>query len=64
MISFPCLETKRLLLRQATLEDVEAMFALFSDPKVTRFHDLDTFTHLDEADLVIERRAKGFNGAE
>ena len=60
MTSFPCLETKRLLLRQATLEDVEAMFALFSDSKVTQFHDLDTFTHLDEAIKVIERRAKGF----
>ncbi len=60
LTSFPCLETKRLWLRQATQEDVEAMFALFSDLKVTQFHDLDTFAHFDEANKVIERRAKGF----
>ncbi len=60
LTSFPYLETRRLLLRQATQEDVEAIFAVFSEPKVTQFHDLDTFTHLDEASKVIERRAKGF----
>ena len=58
--SFPRLETKRLLLRQTTQEDVEDVFAVFCDFKVTRFHDLDTLTHLDEASMVIERRAKGF----
>ena len=59
-IPFPCLETERLWLRQATQDDAEAIFAVFSDPKVTQFHDLDTFTHLDEAMKVINRRAKGF----
>ena len=57
---FPCLETERLWLRQATQDDAEAIFAVFSDPKVTQFHDLDTFTHLDEAMRVIDRRVKGF----
>jgi RimJ/RimL family protein N-acetyltransferase len=57
---FPDLETQRLWLRQATQEDAEAVFAVFSDPKVTRFHDLDTFTHLDEAIGVIERWVRGF----
>lgn len=57
---FPDLETKRLWLRQATLKDIEAVFAVFSDPKVTQFHDLYTFTHLDEATGVIERWAMGF----
>lgn len=58
--AFPQLETKRLLLRQATQADAAAIFAIFSDPKVTRFHDLDTFTQVDQAVAVIERRAKGF----
>ena len=62
--SFPCLETKRLLLRQTTKEDVEAVFAVFSDPKVTQFHNLDTFSHLDEASQVIERRTKGFKNGK
>ena len=57
---FPDLETKRLWLRQATQGDTEAVFAVFSDSKVTRFHDLDTFTHLDEAIGVIERWVRSF----
>ncbi|MEM1293403.1 MAG: GNAT family N-acetyltransferase, partial [Cyanobacteria bacterium P01_H01_bin.162] len=59
-ISFPGLETKRLQLRQATEEDATAIFTVFSDPKVTQFHDLDTFSRLDEAIGVIKRRANGF----
>lgn len=60
MTCFPKLETQRLWLRQAIEEDAEAVFAVFSDLKVTQFHDLDTFTHLNQAIEVIERRAKGF----
>ena len=60
LTSFPNLETDRLWLRQATQEDVEAVFAVFSDPDVTQFHDLNTFTRLNEAVEVIERRTKGF----
>ncbi|MDZ8087838.1 MAG: GNAT family protein [Nostoc sp. DedQUE12b] len=58
--SFPELETERLLLRETTLQDTEAIFAVFSDPGVTKFHDLDTFTSIKEAIAVIERRAKRF----
>ncbi|MEM8673085.1 MAG: GNAT family N-acetyltransferase [Cyanobacteria bacterium P01_G01_bin.67] len=60
LTSFPYLETKQLQLRQATQEDIEAIFIIFSDPKVTQFHDLNTFTHPDEAKKVIERRTKVF----
>ena len=65
--SFPQLETERLLLRETTLQDAEAFFAVFSDPSVTQFHALDTFTSIKEAMSttgyaygVIERRAKRF----
>lgn len=58
--TFPYFETKRLLLRDATLEDAEAVFAVFSDSKVTEFHDMDTLTHVDGAIQVIERRKQGF----
>ncbi|WP_335108229.1 GNAT family N-acetyltransferase [Nostoc sp.] len=47
--SFPQLETERLLLRETSLHDAEATFAVFSDPSVTQFHDLDTFTSIKEA---------------
>ena len=57
---FPCLKTKRLLLRQTTQEDTEAVFAVFSDPKVTQFHDLNTLIHLYEANQIIEQRVRGF----
>ena len=57
---FPYLETKRLLLRQTTLGDIEAVFAVFCDPKVTQFHNLDTFTHLEQATKVVERRIESF----
>jgi len=60
MLAFPHLKTKRLLLRPATQADAEAIFAVFSDPQVTQFHNLETFTHIDEAIEVIERRSKGF----
>lgn len=60
MLVFPHLKTKRLLLRQAIPEDAEAIFTVFCEPQVTQFHNLDTFTHIDEAIAVIERRAKGF----
>ena len=57
---FPCLETKRLVLRQTTNEDIAEVFAIFSDPKTTQFHNLDTFTHINQALEVIEQRAMGF----
>lgn len=60
MLAFPHLKTKRLLLRQATQEDTEAIFAVFCDPQVTQFHNLETFTAVDEAIEVIERRVKAF----
>ncbi|MBD2104332.1 GNAT family N-acetyltransferase [Leptolyngbya sp. FACHB-261] len=60
MTSFPKLETERLLLRQETPEDAEAVLAVFTDPTVTRFHDLDTFTAIEEAFGVIERRTQRF----
>ncbi|AUB41214.1 rimJ, ribosomal-protein-alanine N-acetyltransferase [Nostoc flagelliforme CCNUN1] len=42
------------------MQDAEAIFAVFSDPGVTQFHDLDTFTSIKEAIAVVERRAKRF----
>ncbi|MBD2725882.1 GNAT family N-acetyltransferase [Nostoc sp. FACHB-892] len=62
--SFPELKTERLLLRETTLQDAEAIFAIFSDPAVTQFHDLDTFTSIEEAIAVVGRRAKRFEQGE
>lgn len=61
---FPLLETDRLRLRQATSKDSHDIYAVFSDPKVTEFHDLATFESVDEALGVIERRAKTFTSGQ
>ena len=58
--SFPVLKTSRLVLRTATPADAAAVFAIFADDEVTRYHDLATFTTLEEASGVIQRRAKRF----
>ena len=60
--SFPNLETERLNLRQTTMKDAEAIFIIFSDSKVTQFHNLDTFTNISEATEVIKKRSKRFEG--
>jgi ribosomal-protein-alanine N-acetyltransferase len=60
MICFPNLQTERLWLRQTIEEDTEAVFSVFSDPKVAQFHNVDTFTQLNQATEVIERRTRGF----
>lgn len=61
---FPLLETDRLRLRQANPKDSQDIYAVFSDPKVTEFHDLTTFESVDEAMGVIERRAKTFTSGQ
>ena len=58
--SFPSLVTERLWLRQTTLADGQDIFAVFADPQVTEFHNLETFQVLDEALRVVERRAEIF----
>jgi RimJ/RimL family protein N-acetyltransferase len=34
------LETKRLILRRLTLDDLDALFALYSDPEVRKYFDI------------------------
>jgi ribosomal-protein-alanine N-acetyltransferase len=50
---FPALETERLVLRQMTQDDAETLFALFSDERVTAFHDLAAFASLDQVRQFI-----------
>ncbi|MGY8827169.1 MAG: GNAT family N-acetyltransferase [Candidatus Latescibacterota bacterium] len=51
---FPRIETPRLLLRKMRAKDVDALYALFSDPQVSRYYDLATFQSRDEAKQLIE----------
>lgn len=45
---FPLLETKRLLLRACTDEDIPAIFRMRSDPDVRRYSDRDPAKSIDE----------------
>jgi len=60
MKTFPELETDRLILRRIMPEDEADIFAIFSNPEVTRFYDLDTFTDRTQARDLIERHQTQF----
>lgn len=53
-MSFPILETERLILRQLRLEDAIELFDYFSKDEVTEFYDLDSFTDMKQAEELIE----------
>jgi ribosomal-protein-alanine N-acetyltransferase len=50
---FPLLETDRLVLRQIAQEDVDTLFTIFSDERVTAFHDLASFSSLDQVEQFV-----------
>ncbi len=52
---FPILKTKRLLLNQLTIKDVEVVFFLRSNPEVIQYIKRDPFTDLQQAYDHIEK---------
>jgi [ribosomal protein S5]-alanine N-acetyltransferase len=57
--TFPVLETERLLLRELTLKDAEALFSILSDSDGVRFYDIP-FIHIEQARRAIERHRLRF----
>lgn len=57
---FPVLETARLTLRQVRPSDAPALFAIFSDPEVTRYYDQPSFTELAQAEGLTTRMQQRF----
>jgi [ribosomal protein S5]-alanine N-acetyltransferase len=51
---FPTLETDRLILREITKEDTDAIFSSFSNDKVTRYYGQDTMKSIEEAEKFID----------
>jgi ribosomal-protein-alanine N-acetyltransferase len=51
---FPIIETPRLLLNRLTKYDREPLFAIFSDPKIIEYYDVERFKSIAEADRLIE----------
>ena len=59
---FPELQTERLLLRELSADDAPALFGVLSEPQVTRFYDLETFTSVAQAADLIERFQQRYAG--
>lgn len=57
---FPVLKTERLVLRQVRPSDAPALFAIFSNPAVTRYYDQPTFTELAQAEELAARMRQRF----
>jgi [ribosomal protein S5]-alanine N-acetyltransferase len=51
---FPKLETERLVLREITKQDVNGIFACFSNEQVTRFYGQETLENAEQAEAFIE----------
>lgn len=59
--TFPILQTKRLRLRELVPGDAEALFAVFSDPKVMAGHGQPAYKDVAEAHRLINWYAKAFS---
>ena len=68
-LSFPILQTGRLLLREITLDDALELFTNYSDPDVANWFSDEPYTQIEQADLVIRvfieksQHGKGFTWA-
>ena len=58
------LATRRLLLRPLRDADAPALFAIFSDPKVTRYWSSQTWSSIDSAHAMIARDRKAMADGE
>lgn len=57
---FPVLRTNRLVLREFQPLDAPAVFEIFSYDGVTRYHNVDTMTSLDQAEKIVASRMRLF----
>jgi len=58
---FPVLETKRLLLREITNQDVEDIFACFSNEDVMRYYGHETLGSIEQAKQFVKLFAKNYS---
>jgi len=48
------MDTERLLLRKVASADAKSLWAIWSDPAVTKFMNISNFTHEEQALEMIE----------
>jgi ribosomal-protein-alanine N-acetyltransferase len=61
---FPRIETKRLILREITSEDTEAIYRNFSDPEVAKWFFEQPLTDVDQAKEFVEAFNNEFRDGE
>lgn len=60
-VRFPELGSPRLMLRQPTRADADAVRQILSDPEVLRYYNVDPVTTRDEAISIIEGRRRRYD---
>lgn len=64
LYKFPCLKSENLILREIKLSDAEAIYRIFSDPQVLKYHDVETFKTIEEAKFLIYNLSESFREQE
>lgn len=59
-MQFPLIETDRLVLKELDQNDSGNLFDILSDPDVTQFYNIPTFSHLIQAKKLVNRRRDRF----
>ena len=59
--AFPLLETDRLWLREITDGDASGLFALYSDPRVVEYYDIEPFTEESQAAVLVRGLADKYH---
>lgn len=57
---FPKLETERLVLREITMDDAEAIFSCFSNENVTQYYGQETLKNIKQAEEFVEFFSNSF----
>jgi [ribosomal protein S5]-alanine N-acetyltransferase len=57
---FPVLETKRLILREIHVGDRDAMFAVFSDPVLMKYYNMQPIVSMEQAEEILHRLKDNF----
>ncbi|MFC4409693.1 GNAT family N-acetyltransferase [Chungangia koreensis] len=59
-MSFPQLETARLLLTEVNEENASSMFEIFSNPDVVKYYGMDAFETVEQAQGMVKHFRQGF----
>jgi [ribosomal protein S5]-alanine N-acetyltransferase len=61
---FPQLETENLILRETKLSDAPAIFEIFTNEDVLKYHDVEAATNIQQIEFLIKSRAERFKNKE